>query len=60
MGLIIGIIVVLGSLVAFGLIVYANGMSDSPMTSISPWAITITGLLIGGFLIASHFWHWAW
>jgi hypothetical protein len=62
MGLILGIIVIVVGVSIAGLILFADGMSDSPSTQISPIPPALFGLVVGGALILSHFahFHMAW
>lgn len=61
MGLILGIVVAVATILIAGLTVFANGMSDAPsMQDISPVPTLIVGGLIAGVLILSHFYVVPW
>ncbi len=54
MALILAAIVFIATVALSAVIVFADGMSDSPGTSISPWPTLIGGSLIAVGLAASH------
>lgn len=61
MGLILGIIAIVFTLVGTVLIMFTNGMSDAPSAQgISPWLWLVSGGLISAALIASHYMHMTW
>ena len=61
MGLILGIIVAVGTILLALLIVFANGMSDAPQQDgISPIPVLIGGFVLAAVLIVTHYvpLHW--
>ena len=61
MGLILAIIVAIGTVLITVLIVFADGMSDAPsQNGISIWPTLLIGFGIAALLAASHFFHFSW
>jgi hypothetical protein len=63
MGLVLGIIVAIGTVGIWLLAQFAAGMSDAPSNNDDPnfgWVGLAGGLLIAAGLIASHYFHIGW
>lgn len=61
MGLILAIVVAVGTVIIAVLIVFANGMSDAPsMEGMSPIPTLVIGFGIAATLAITHFYHFSW
>ncbi len=64
MALILGGLIILGAIAMALLIVFAAGMSDSPSAAEGAGGqalgVLITGVVIGGIVIATHWMHLSW